>query len=285
MGTGGQRPGDGVRQPRPRLRHRGRLHPQPGHRRAGDLRRVPGQRPGRGRGGGHPHPAAGRGPTPTAPGGMARDFAAAFAAAAGGRGRAWRPTSSDMQDVEFTVQHGELYMLQTRAGKRTGPAAVRIAVDMVEEGVIERRRGAAARRARATSSRCSPRASTPPRSGAPRPTGGCSPRGCPPAPAPPAGASPSTPSAPPRWRSRGRCCWCARRPRPRTSSACTPRRGILTSRGGMTSHAAVVARGMGKPCIVGAEALHVDRRPARCGWGGRCSTRATSCRSTAPPAR
>ena len=44
-----------------------------------------------------------------------------------------------MQDVEFTIQHGKLFMLQTRAGKRTGPAAVRIAVEMVEEGLIDRR--------------------------------------------------------------------------------------------------------------------------------------------------
>ena len=62
--------------------------------------------------------------------------------------------------------------------------------------------------------------------------------------------------------------------------------GILTSRGGMTSHAAVVARGLGKPCIVGAGALHVDEHARRAAGGrARASARATSCRWTAPPAR
>ena len=61
--------------------------------------------------------------------------------------------------------------------------------------------------------------------------------------------------------------------------------GILTSRGGMTSHAAVVARGLGKPCIVGAGDLDVDEEAGEVRVGDASSARGTSCRSTAPPAR
>ncbi len=62
----------------------------------------------------------------------------------------------DMQDFEFTVEEGKLYMLQTRNGKRTGPAAVRVAVEMVEEGMIDEKTAVHARRARATRSAAAP---------------------------------------------------------------------------------------------------------------------------------
>ena len=104
----------------------------PVHRREGFLRRVPGQRAGRRRGGRHPHAAA--------------DLASSRSVMPAAYNQLREITTSlekhyrDMQDFEFTIQDGKLYMLQTRNGKRTGPAAVRIAVEMVDEGLITTRR-------------------------------------------------------------------------------------------------------------------------------------------------
>src|SRR4029077_13814991 len=70
--------------------------------------------------------------------GLAQDFPAAFAELEAVC-RRLEDHFHDMQDLEFTIQHGKLFMLQTRTGKRTGPAALRIAVDMVEEGLVDRR--------------------------------------------------------------------------------------------------------------------------------------------------
>ena len=97
----------------------------------GFLRRISDQRAGRRRGRRHPHAAA--------------DFRARKDHARGlSRSCARSPTSlekhyRDMQDFEFTIEEGKLYMLQTRNGKRTGPAAVRVAVEMVEEGMIDKK--------------------------------------------------------------------------------------------------------------------------------------------------
>ena len=103
----------------------------PGHRREGFLRRVPGERAGRRRGGRHPHAAADCRAEDVMPERLQRSSAKSPPA--------WKSTISDMQDFEFTIQDGKLYMLQTRNGKRTGPAAVRMAVDMVEEGLINKK--------------------------------------------------------------------------------------------------------------------------------------------------
>ena len=113
---GRQRRADGVRQHGRRLRHRRLLHPQPVHRRARAVRRVPGQRPGRGRGGRHPHAAAaGRAGVRDA-GGVRRRSTAQM--------ERLEHHYRDMQDIEFTIERGTLYMLQTRTGKRTAAAAV-----------------------------------------------------------------------------------------------------------------------------------------------------------------
>ena len=101
---------DGVRQPRHRLRHRRRLHPRPGQRRAGRLRRLPAERPGRGRRRRHPqHRAAGR------PGEHRRGR---LRRAHGDRCRRLESHYRDLCDIEFTVERNKLWMLQTRVGKR-----------------------------------------------------------------------------------------------------------------------------------------------------------------------
>ncbi len=98
----------------------------------------------------------------------------------------------DMQDFEFTIEKGRLFMLQTRNGKRTGLAAIRIAVDLADEGLITPRRGADAHRARAAQPACCARSSRPTTACARSSRAGSWPRACPPAPAPPAAASSST---------------------------------------------------------------------------------------------
>ena len=130
LGHGGQRPADGVRQPRRRLGDRRRVLARRADRRARAQRRLPARRAGRGR--------------------RLRRAHAAPAARAG-RASCRRPTPScceilrtleahygDMQDVEFTVERGRLYMLQTRGAKRPAQAAIRFAVDAVDEGLLTR---------------------------------------------------------------------------------------------------------------------------------------------------
>ena len=127
-GDGRQRAGDGLRQHRQRLRHRRRVHPRPEHGRERVLRRLPDQRPGRGRGGRHPHAGADQ----PAEGEMPKVYEQLLEIR-----QKLEKHYKEMQDIEFTVQDGTLYMLQTRTGKRTGTAAVRIAVEMVKERLID----------------------------------------------------------------------------------------------------------------------------------------------------
>ena len=127
----------------------------------------------------------------------------------------------EMQDIEFTVQDGKLYMLQTRTGKRTGTAAVRIAVEMVKEKLIDETTAV---------KRVQPGQPQPPAAAAARPEGegrSRSPRASPPAPAPRRARSssrPRRPSSTPRSTRTSRSCSSARRPAPKTSPACTWRR-------------------------------------------------------------
>src|SRR5262249_49081907 len=115
------------RQPRRGLGHRRRVHAQPLDRREGVLRRVPHQRAGRGRRGGI------RTPRPIAE--MPQWNARVYAQLDQVR-KTLQKQHRETQDIEFTIQKGRLWMLQTRTGKRTGFAAVRVAVDMVEERLI-----------------------------------------------------------------------------------------------------------------------------------------------------
>ena len=191
----------------------------------------------------------------------------------------------DMQDIEFTIERGKLFMLQTRNGKRTAAAALSIAVEMVREKLITRRRGDPPRRARAA--RPAPASDARPQGQKRRDRQG---------PARLAGRG----HGPNRVRSRNgrkmgqrtgqaKSSWCASKPRPKTSTACRSREGILTARGGMTSHAAVVARGMGKCCVSGCSAHQDQLRAQRIASSDRQrsdpSRKATSSLSTARQAK
>ncbi|MCD6546539.1 MAG: pyruvate, phosphate dikinase [Thermotogae bacterium] len=160
----------------------------------------------------------------------------------------------DMQDVEFTIERGKLYLLQTRTGKRTAQAAVKIAVDMVEEGLIDEKEAILRIQPEQIEQLLHPTFDPEERKKAQVIAKGLA-------------ASPGAAT--------GKVVFNAKTAeelaaegervilvRPETSpedvGGMNSAQGILTSRGGMTSHAAVVARGMGKPCIVGCEEMEVD---------------------------
>ena len=122
----------------------------------------------------------------------------------------------DMQDIEFTIQDRTLYLLQTRSGKRTAPAAVRVAVEMAHEGLIDKRE-AVLRVGPGPGGSSPPSDDRSPGHGA-----RCSARACRPLQAPPVAASSSRPRKPcVVVRAACGCCWCAMRPHRRTSVACT----------------------------------------------------------------
>lgn len=160
----------------------------------------------------------------------------------------------DMQDIEFTVERGKLYLLQTRTGKRTAQAAVRIAVEMVEEGLIDEKEAVMRIQPEQIEQLLHPTFDPEERKKAKIIAKGLA-------------ASPGAAT--------GKVVFNAKTAeelasngeqvllvRPETSpedvGGMNSAQGVLTSRGGMTSHAAVVARGMGKPCIVGCEEIEVD---------------------------
>jgi pyruvate,orthophosphate dikinase len=165
----------------------------------------------------------------------------------------------DMQDIEFTIQEGKLWMLQTRNGKRTGAAMVRIAMEMLKQGMIDERTAL---------QRVSPdrlnellhpifdpkalAATTPIARGLPASPGAAS------------GQIVFFADDAENWAKQGKAVILVRQETsPEDLRGMSVAKGILTARGGMTSHAAVVARGMGKCCVSGAGAVHVDMK-ARC---------------------
>jgi pyruvate,orthophosphate dikinase len=169
----------------------------------------------------------------------------------------------DMQDVEFTIERGTLYMLQTRTGKRTGMAALHIAFDLNRERMIGR--DDVVRRidpdmliqllAPVFDPRELERARREDRVLA---------RGLPAGPGAATGAIAFSAERAEQWAQRGtRVLLVRAETSPEDIGGMAAAAGILTSRGGMTSHAAVVARGMGKPCIVGAESLRLDEHARR----------------------
>ncbi len=158
----------------------------------------------------------------------------------------------DMQDIEFTVENRKLYLLQTRTGKRTASAAVRIAVELVEEGVIDRETALG-------------RVDPVLLEGVLRPV--LDPdarmkvigRGLSASPGAATGQVVFHSSEAQELHERGEAAILVRmETSPEDIQGMTVSEGILTSRGGQTSHAAVVARGMGKPCVVGATEIMVD---------------------------
>jgi pyruvate,orthophosphate dikinase len=157
-----------------------------------------------------------------------------------------------MQEMEFTVQEGKLWMLQTRTGKRTTQAALKIAVDMVAEGVIEKREAIC--RVEPTSLDQLLHPTLDPE--AERATLGT---GLPASPGAVSGHVVFTAEDAETWAGRDEKAILVRsETSPEDIGGMHVAQGILTIRGGMTSHAAVVARGMGKPCVCGAGALDLD---------------------------
>lgn len=160
----------------------------------------------------------------------------------------------DMQDIEFTIQQGRLFLLQTRNGKRTGLAAIKIAVDMVEEGLISKEEAVK----RVTPAQLD-QVFHPMIEPANRKTVKAVAKGLNASPGAAAGQIVFTADEAEEWVKQGKKILLVRRETsPEDIGGMHVAEGILTSTGGMTSHAAVVARGMGKPSIVGCKALQID---------------------------
>ena len=160
----------------------------------------------------------------------------------------------DMQDIEFTVQRGKLYMLQTRNGKRTAKAALKIAVDMVREGLIDHTEAVARIIPSSLDQLLHP--TLDPK--APRKVIA---KGLPASPGAASGKLVFTADeAELQARTGEKVILVRRETSPEDIHGMHAAEGILTSTGGMTSHAAVVARGMGKPCVAGAGDVRIDGR-------------------------
>jgi len=160
----------------------------------------------------------------------------------------------DMLDIEFTIQEGKLYMLQCRAGKRTGTAALNMAMDMLKEKLIDEKtaimRVDPAQLDELLHPICNPDAEKKVRPLV---------KGLPAGPGAAVGKIVFTAEDAVAWNRKGQKVILVREEtNPEDVEGMRAAEGILTARGGMTSHAALVARGWGKCCIVGAGALHVD---------------------------
>ena len=158
----------------------------------------------------------------------------------------------DMQDIEFTVQQGKLYMLQTRSGKRTAAASLRIAVEMAQSGLIDR--AEAVRRVNPASldQLLHPMLD-------PKATRTAISKGLPASPGAASGVAVFNSDEAEIRAAKGEAVILVRiETSPEDIHGMHAARGIVTTRGGMTSHAAVVARGMGRPCVAGAGGITVD---------------------------
>jgi len=160
----------------------------------------------------------------------------------------------DMQDIEFTVQQGKLWMLQTRSGKRTAKAALKIAVDMVEEGLIAAEEAILRVDAHALDQLLHPTLD-------PKASRDVITKGLPASPGAASGVVVFTADDAERRAGLGEDVILVRvETSPEDIHGMHAARGILTARGGMTSHAAVVARGMGRPCVSGAGSIAIDAK-------------------------
>ena len=168
----------------------------------------------------------------------------------------------DMQDVEFTVQRGMLWILQTRAGKRTAKAALKIAVDMAGVGLLSEAEALTRVDPLALEQLLHPTLDP----DAPRRVLA---RGLPASPGAACGKAVFDPDEAEDRAARGEAVILLRtETSPEDIHGMHAARGIVTSRGGMTSHAAVVARGMGRPCITAAAELRIDEAARQCRAGG-----------------
>ena len=158
----------------------------------------------------------------------------------------------DMQDMEFTIERGKLWMLQTRSGKRTAKASLKIAVDMVDAGLITKAEAVARIDPAQLDQLLHPTLDEK----AEKTVIG---RGLPASPGAATGRIVFSAEDAEVWVEKGeKVILCRTEPSPEDINGMHVSQGILTTRGGMTSHAAVVARGMGTPCVSGAGELRVD---------------------------
>ena len=170
----------------------------------------------------------------------------------------------DMQDMEFTVEHGKLYMLQTRNGKRTPAAALKIACDLVDEGMIDEKKAVAMIEPRSLDTLLHPQFDAEALKKAPLVGSALA-------------ASPGAASGKIVFSAEEAKAWAERGEKvvlvrletsPEDIEGMKAAQGILTVRGGMTSHAAVVARGMGKCCVSGCSAINMDEAGKNFELGG-----------------
>src|SRR5438309_2601731 len=160
----------------------------------------------------------------------------------------------DVQDLEFTIERGKLYMLQTRSAKRTGEAAVNIAVDMVKERLISKEEAVARVEPRQLEQLLFPRVD-------PAAKVHALARGVPASPGAASGGAVFDADTAVEWGKQGKAVILVRvETNPNDVHGMVEAKGILTQTGGTASHAALVARGMGRPCVVGASAIDVDVR-------------------------
>nr|MDA8422875.1 pyruvate, phosphate dikinase [Nitrospiraceae bacterium] len=157
----------------------------------------------------------------------------------------------DVQDFEFTVQEGTLFMLQTRTGKRTAQAAVTIAVDMVSEGLITKEEAVLRVEPASLDQLLHPIID-------PKAKIEVIAKGLPASPGAASGKVVFTADEAVKQAKKGNVILVRPETTPDDIHGMDAAKGILTARGGMTSHAAVVARGMGKPCVAGCETIKVD---------------------------
>ncbi len=158
----------------------------------------------------------------------------------------------DMQDIEFTVERGKLWMLQTRSGKRTAKAALKMAVEMVGEGLIDQKTAILRVDPMALDQLLHPTLD-------PDAERNVLTTGLPASPGAAAGKIVLDADTAEQWSQRGEKVILVRvETSPEDIHGMHAAQGILTARGGMTSHAAVVARGMGRPCVSGASAVSID---------------------------
>ncbi len=168
----------------------------------------------------------------------------------------------DIQDIEFTVQEGKLYILQTRSGKRSTQAALRIAVDMAEDGLITREEAVKSIDAGQLDQLLHPTLDP----GAEKTVLA---KGLPASPGAAAGELVFDADEAVHLKAQGHSVILARvETSPEDVQGMHAALGILTTRGGMTSHAAVVARGMGRPCVVGASSVVIDLERETLSAGG-----------------